>query len=77
VPSFSNVLWGEIEAAFDLEKALDVARVVMLRRGEILTASQERLLRTIFHRTYAERSTALKRVTQLKQKSELDRDVTR
>ena len=55
VPSFSWGAAGETFTTFNPDKAIDVARRVMLRRNIQLTAQEERLFRTIFDLTSAER----------------------
>lgn len=55
VPSFS---WGGAEetfTTFNVDKAIEVARRVMVRRAVQLTAQEEHLFRTIFELTSAER----------------------
>jgi hypothetical protein len=41
--------------AYDLERALEVARRVMARRKLMLSAAQEKMLRQVFELTAAER----------------------
>jgi len=55
VPSFA---WGGAEGmkTYDPEKALDVARRVMGRRKMLLSAAEEKLLRTVFEMTKKERA---------------------
>ena len=55
VPSFSWGAAGETFTTFNPDKAIDVARRVMLRRSIQLTAQEEQLFRTIFGLTSAER----------------------
>ncbi|MEX2116243.1 MAG: GlmU family protein [Bacteroidota bacterium] len=55
VPSFSWGAAGETFTTFNPDKAIDVARRVMLRRNIHLTAQEEQLFRTIFDLTSAER----------------------
>lgn len=55
VPSFSWGAAGETFTTFNADKAIDVARRVMLRRNIQLTAQEEQLFRTIFDLTSRER----------------------
>ncbi|MEX1139259.1 MAG: GlmU family protein [Bacteroidota bacterium] len=55
VPSFSWGAAGETFTTFNVDKAIDVARRVMLRRNIQLTAQEEQLFRTIFNLTSSER----------------------
>lgn len=55
VPSFSWGAAGETFTTFNADKAIDVARRMMARRGIQLTAQEEELFRTIFGLTSAER----------------------
>lgn len=55
VPSFSWGAAGETFTTFNADKAIDVARRVMLRRNIQLTAQEELLFRTIFNLTSSER----------------------
>lgn len=62
VPSFSSVTFGALSADVDLDSAIDTARKVMLRRGQILTAQAEQLLRSLQRMTEPERTRALDRM---------------
>jgi UDP-N-acetylglucosamine diphosphorylase/glucosamine-1-phosphate N-acetyltransferase len=55
VPSFSWGAAGETFTTFNADKAIDVARRVMVRRNVQLTAQEEQLFRTIFSLTSRER----------------------
>jgi UDP-N-acetylglucosamine diphosphorylase/glucosamine-1-phosphate N-acetyltransferase len=55
VPSFSWGAAGETFTTFNADKAIDVARRVMVRRNIRLTAQEEQLFRTIFGLTSGER----------------------
>ncbi len=55
VPSFSWGAAGATFTTFNADKAIDVARRVMLRRNIQLTAQEEQLFRTIFDLTSSER----------------------
>jgi UDP-N-acetylglucosamine diphosphorylase / glucose-1-phosphate thymidylyltransferase / UDP-N-acetylgalactosamine diphosphorylase / glucosamine-1-phosphate N-acetyltransferase / galactosamine-1-phosphate N-acetyltransferase len=59
IPSFS---WGgsDFLKTYDINKCIDVARVVMSRRKIELTATEENLIRAIFELTAHERSLKLK-----------------
>ena len=59
VPSFSRFLHGELSTDSDIEKNLQVARIVMNRRNCELTSSQERLLRWLYEETRSERENAV------------------
>ncbi len=61
VPSFCRVWHGELAEGWDLSRNLETARVAMSRRGQELTAAQERLLRHLERQTWAERDAALRR----------------
>ncbi len=67
VPSFCSVMWGDLSLQWPLETAIETARVVMNRRGQLLTPNAERLLRIVFERTESERQTALRRSADLMQ----------
>jgi UDP-N-acetylglucosamine diphosphorylase / glucose-1-phosphate thymidylyltransferase / UDP-N-acetylgalactosamine diphosphorylase / glucosamine-1-phosphate N-acetyltransferase / galactosamine-1-phosphate N-acetyltransferase len=56
IPAFS---WGGAEglATYAIDKCIDVARKVMLRRNQTLTAHAEELLRHVFTLTGNERRT--------------------
>ncbi len=55
VPSFSWGAAGETFTTFSVDKAIEVAKRVMLRRGITLGAVEDRLFRTIFELTSDER----------------------
>ena len=61
IPSFSHVTFGELTCEWSIETAIETARVVMLRRGRLLTAHAEQLLRIVHQRTELERQAALER----------------
>jgi UDP-N-acetylglucosamine diphosphorylase/glucosamine-1-phosphate N-acetyltransferase len=61
IPSFSNVVWGEIEGPCEFDQSVQIARAVMARRDRILTQQDERLLRIVCERTEAERTRAVAR----------------
>ncbi len=54
LPSFTWYV-DQIKRVHLLEKALDAAKIVMKRRNEEMTASEERLFRTVFQLTESER----------------------
>ncbi len=66
VPSFSSVIWGELSSPQALDTAIDTARIVMQRRGQMLSPVAERLLRIVHVRTEPERQAALQRAAQRK-----------
>ncbi|MCH7689159.1 MAG: hypothetical protein IH899_21210 [Planctomycetes bacterium] len=68
VPSFSRFRHGELSEETDIEKNLQVARIVMNRRNCELTASQERLLRRLYEETRSERENAVFRFHEKKKK---------
>jgi hypothetical protein len=51
IPSFS---WGgrKDSTRFDVEKAMELARTVMARRGRLLSEQEESLLRAEFRRAH-------------------------
>lgn len=61
VPSFGRVWHGSLDDNLNLESALETARTAMERRGQELTAAQERLLRHLYHATQEERRSAIVR----------------
>ena len=44
-----------------MESAIETARLVMNRRGQLLTPAAERLLRVVYERTASERNIAMQR----------------
>lgn len=62
IPSFSCVMWGQLSPDWSMESAIETARLVMNRRGQLLTPAAERLLRIVFERTAGERQTAMQRM---------------
>lgn len=61
IPSFSQVMWGELATDWTPDSAIETARTVMCRRGQQLTPAAERLLRIAYQRTEPERQLAAKR----------------
>lgn len=61
VPSFARVWHGELIDGWDVSRSLETARIAMNRRGQELTASQERLLRHLERQSWAEREAAIRR----------------
>lgn len=55
VPSFSWGAAGETFTTYNIDRAIDVARKVMIRRNIILTESEEKLFRKLFDLTSVER----------------------
>ncbi|MBI3586061.1 MAG: GlmU family protein [Ignavibacteriales bacterium] len=55
VPSFSWGAAGETFTTYNIDRAIDVARRVMLRRNIVLTQSEDKLFRKIFDLTGEER----------------------
>ena len=75
IPSFCSVTFGELTCDWSIDTAIETARVVMQRRGQLLTVHAERLLRIVHQRTELERQTALQRSDLRQQWTGLPRDV--
>ncbi len=59
IPSFSSVWHGELSEGWDIERALETARVAMSRRDCELTPAMERLLRRVYDQTEEQRRSAI------------------
>ncbi len=75
VPSFSSVTFGELALDWPVDTAIETARIVMHRRGQVLTAHAERLLRIVHQRTELERQTALQRAGLRQPRNDFPRDI--
>ncbi len=75
IPSFSSVTFGELTCDWPLDAAIETARAVMYRRGQLLTAHAERLLRIVHQRTELERQSALQRADDRQPGTVASRDV--
>jgi hypothetical protein len=64
IPSFCRVWHGELDDGLLLEQGLETARIVMGRRNQELTLSEDRLLRFLYEKTTPERSAAIERFRQ-------------
>ena len=61
IPSFTSVMYGQLSSDCSMESAIETARLVMNRRGQLLTPAAERLLRVVYERTASERNIAMQR----------------
>jgi UDP-N-acetylglucosamine diphosphorylase / glucose-1-phosphate thymidylyltransferase / UDP-N-acetylgalactosamine diphosphorylase / glucosamine-1-phosphate N-acetyltransferase / galactosamine-1-phosphate N-acetyltransferase len=59
IPSFCNISFGAVAANWPLEQGLHTARMAMQRRGCVLTATAEELLRRVYEMTADERLAAV------------------
>ena len=61
IPSFTSVMYGQLSLDCSMESAIETARLVMNRRGQLLTPAAERLLRVVYEPTASERNIAMQR----------------
>ncbi len=63
VPSFSAVLYGRVAPGFPLEQMFATARIVMGRRGQTFTATEEQLYLDLYEQTRLERERAFQKAS--------------